>query len=89
LSQETGLDRVIEAVLSVGLLLSASLLAGGLFFGSQEALRWGALLLMMTPVARVVVVTVGMTLERDWVFAAVSLWILAVLVWSAWSAVRS
>jgi uncharacterized membrane protein len=89
MSQETRLDRVIEAVLSAGLLLSATLLAGGLVLGSQGALRWGALLLMLTPVARVVVVTVALALKRDWVFAVVSLWILSVLVWSAWSAVRA
>jgi uncharacterized membrane protein len=80
---ETRLDRTIEAVLSAGLLISASLLVGGLALGSQPALHWGALLLMMTPVARVVVVTIALALERDWLFAAVSLWILGVLVWSA------
>jgi uncharacterized membrane protein len=34
---------------------------------------------MATPVARVVVVTVGMLREKDWLFAGVSFWILAVL----------
>jgi hypothetical protein len=30
-------------------------------------------------VARVVVVTIGMLRERDWLFAAISVWILSVL----------
>jgi uncharacterized membrane protein len=78
-SATSALDRTIEVVLMGGLAVSAALLVAGLALGRADFLRWGILVLMTTPVARVVVVTIGMLRERDWLFAAVSLWILAVL----------
>lgn len=78
-SATSALDRTIEVVLMGGLAVSAALLVAGLALGRADLLRWGILVLMTTPVARVVVVTIGMLRERDWLFAAVSLWILAVL----------
>ena len=78
-STTSALDRTIEVVLMGGLAVSAALLVAGLALGRADLLRWGILVLMTTPVARVVVVTIGMLRERDWLFAAVSLWILAVL----------
>lgn len=78
-SVTSALDRTIEVVLMGGLAVSAALLVAGLALGRADFLRWGILVLMTTPVARVVVVTIGMLRERDWLFAAVSLWILAVL----------
>jgi uncharacterized membrane protein len=73
------LERAIEVVLMGGLLTSAGLLVGGLLLDRAALLKWGILVLMATPVARAVVVTVGLLRERDWLFAAVSLWILSVL----------
>lgn len=78
-SATSALDRTIEVVLMGGLAVSAALLVAGLALGRADFLRWGILVLMTTPVARVVVVAIGMLRERDWLFAAVSLWILAVL----------
>jgi uncharacterized membrane protein len=78
-SATSALDRTIEVVLMGGLAVSAALLVAGLALGRADLLRWGILVLMTTPVARVVVVTIGMLRERDWLFAAVSVWILAVL----------
>jgi len=75
----TGLDRTIEVVLTVGLLASGGLLVAGLASGRDGLLKWGILILMATPVARVVVVTVGLLRQKDWLFATVSLWILFVL----------
>lgn len=86
---ETRLDKTIEAVLSIGLLTSAALLAAGLLLRQEPLLRWGVMLMMMTPGARVVVVTVGLLLQRDWLFALVSLWILLVLSSSLMLALRS
>jgi uncharacterized membrane protein len=86
-SATSGLDRTIEVVLMGGLAVSASLLVAGLTLDRTDLLRWGILVLMATPVARVVVVTVEMLRERDWLFAAVSLWILAVLASSVYVAV--
>lgn len=62
-----------------GLLVAAALLVLGLALERTVFLKCGILVLMTTPVARAVVVTVGLLRERDWLFAAVSLWILAVL----------
>jgi uncharacterized membrane protein len=78
-STTSALDRTIEVVLMGGLAVSAALLVGGLALDREALLRWGILVLMATPVARVVVVTIGMLRERDWLFAAISVWILSVL----------
>jgi len=86
-SATSGLDRTIEVVLMGGLAVSASLLVAGLTLDRTDFLRWGILVLMATPVARAVVVTGEMLRERDWLFAAVSLWILAVLASSVYVAV--
>ena len=77
-----GLARVedaIEVALKVGLGLSTVMLVAGLVLDTTAPLRWGILLLMLTPVARVLVVTVALAVERDWAFTALSLFVLAVL----------
>lgn len=73
------LARAIEVALTSGLALSAGLLLLGLASGSGAQLQWGILILMLTPVARVVVLTVGLLHERDWLFGLLSLGILTVL----------
>ena len=73
------LEKTTEVVLTGGLVLSGALLLGGLIAGAVLALRVGVVLLMLTPVARVLVVTVGLLQERDWVFGAVSFFVLSVL----------
>ena len=78
----SGLDRALEALLTLGVLLSGACLALGLWQGNPVLLKWGLLLLMWTPVARVVMVTAALVWERDWAFAAISLWILGVLAGS-------
>ena len=83
------LDRAVEIVLTLGLAVGALLLLVGLVLGQQEALRWGIIALMLTPVARVVVVTVGMFARRDVIFGFISLWILVVLATSIGVALRS
>jgi uncharacterized membrane protein len=82
------LEDVIEKALKVGLALSTGLLLVGLVLGAPGLLRGGILLLMMTPVARVAVVTVGLALERDWTFTLVSLFVLAILGSGIWVAVH-
>jgi uncharacterized membrane protein len=76
------LDRAVEAVLTLGLTIGALLLLTGLILGQLAPLRWGIVALMLTPVARVVVVTVGMFLRRDLIFGVLSLGILLVLATS-------
>jgi uncharacterized membrane protein len=74
------LDLTIETVLVGGLLVSAASLLAGLLLDSSAALRWGMMLLMATPAARVLVVLAAFVAQRDWLFAAVSFWITAVLL---------
>jgi uncharacterized membrane protein len=82
------LEDVIEKALKVGLALSTLLLLVGLILNAAGPLRWGILLLMLTPVARVAVVTVGLALERDWTFTIVSFVVLAILASGIWMAVH-
>jgi uncharacterized membrane protein len=80
------LEDLIEVALKSGLAISTALLVVGLVLGTPGPLRWGILLLMLTPVARVAVVTVGLVVERDWTFALVSLFVLMVLLSGIWVA---
>jgi len=82
------LEDVIEKALMLGLALSTALLLVGLILDLSGPLRWGIILLMLTPVARVAVVTVGLALERDWTFTLVSLCVLVVLAAGIWMAVH-
>ena len=82
------LEDAIEKALKVGLGLSTGLLVVGLVLDAAGLLRWGIVLLMLTPVARVAVVTVGLALERDWTFTMVSFVVLAILAAGIWVAVH-
>jgi uncharacterized membrane protein len=81
-SDQSQLDEVIEAVLTGGLAISSALLLLGLVLARPGLLTAGIVLLLLTPVARVVVVTIDLVRRRDWVFAATSAWILGVLLFS-------
>ena len=87
-ADEPDIDRVIEVVLTAGLALSAVLLLAGLLSGGAGLLKWGTVTLMLTPVARVVVVTVGLFHEGDRLFGFLSLLILGILATSLAVAVR-
>jgi uncharacterized membrane protein len=82
------LEQAIEVALTGGVALSGLLLVTGLALGATGPLWWGVLLLILTPLVRVVVVTIGLILEHDRVFAAVSLFVLAVLLSSVYMAGR-
>lgn len=73
------IERSAEFVLSAGVLASGILLLAGLLTGTELLLRFGVILLMATPVVRVVIVTLGLLHERDWLFSAVSSFVLSVL----------
>lgn len=73
------LERAVEAALTLGVAASAVLLLVGLVLPHPGALRAGVVLLMCTPVARVVVLTVGLFYEGDRRFGLVSLIVLAIL----------
>ena len=78
------LERIVEAALTAGVAGSGLLLVAGLVLGSSAPLWWGVLLLILTPVVRVLVVTVGLILDHDWLFASVSLFVLGVLLSSVY-----
>lgn len=78
------LERIVEAALTAGVAVSGLLLGAGLVLGSTAPLWWGVLLLIATPVVRVLVVTVGLILDHDWLFASVSLFVLGVLLSSVY-----
>jgi len=78
------LERIVEVALTAGVAVSGALLVIGLLLGSPTPMWWGVLLLIATPVLRVLVVTVGLALDRDWLFVGVSLFVLGVLLSSAY-----
>ncbi|MDQ2768850.1 MAG: DUF1634 domain-containing protein [Gemmatimonadota bacterium] len=60
---------------------------GGVFAGvargdSASIIQLGVLLLIATPVARVFISVIGFARERDWMYVACSLLVLALLVYS-------
>lgn len=75
-----GLERAVELALTYGVATSGILLLLGLAFGHEGVLRAGIVLLMLTPVVRVTVLTLGLFREGDRRFGFVSLAVLAVLV---------
>ena len=74
----------LEAVLAAGVLASAAVLLAGLVLGRPGLLHLGLVLLILTPATRVLAVTAGFALARDWAFAALALAVLAVLATGAW-----
>jgi uncharacterized membrane protein len=82
------LERAVEATLTLGVALSGALLLYGLARSSERALLAGILLLLFTPVARVLLVTVGLLRQRDLLFGSISGFVLLVLLSSAWMAFR-
>lgn len=84
------LERSLGKILTAGVLASTGLLAAGLLLqllgvepGAAAALtRAGLIVLMATPVARVVVSVVEYALERDWLFATLTTTVLIILLGS-------
>lgn len=74
------LETSVERVLTAGVVASGALLLFGLSLGSEPLLRAGVVLLMLTPVVRVLVLTLGLFREGDLRFGLVSLAVLAILV---------
>ena len=84
------LERSLGKILTAGVLASTGLLAAGLLLqllgapaGAAAALtNAGLIVLMATPVARVVVSVIEYSLERDWLFAALTTTVLVILLGS-------
>jgi uncharacterized membrane protein len=60
----------------------SGVVSGVLNGDSRAIIQLGVLLLIATPVARVAMALAGFARERDWVYVAVSLLVLAILCWS-------
>jgi len=54
--------------------------AGVLTLDGKEVIQFGILLLVATPVARVALAAVAFALRRDWLYVAVTLFVLAILL---------
>jgi uncharacterized membrane protein len=84
------LERWLGKILTAGVLASTGLLAAGLLLqllgvepGAASALtQAGLIVLMATPVARVVASVVEYVLERDWLFAMLTTTVLIILLGS-------
>jgi uncharacterized membrane protein len=84
------LERWLGVILRAGAMASAGLLAAGLLLqlvgvepGLATALtNAGLIVLMATPVARVVVSVVEFVLERDWLFVTLTTVVLIILLGS-------
>ena len=84
------LERSLGKVLTAGVLASTGLLAAGLLLqllGAEPRVaaaltNAGLIVLMATPVARVVVSVIEYSLERDWLFAMLTTTVLIILLGS-------
>ena len=88
---DSSIDRLetqVGRLLNAGVLTSASLLALGLFVSEatpwqhpgSTILRIGLIILMATPILRVIVSLIEYWQMRDWFFVATTLAVLAVLL---------
>ena len=95
-NDESRLDQAVGRVLRVGVTTSSACLAIGwglsMFAGTAGAahllLNAGLVILLATPVGRVVVSVGEYALERDWVFVLLTTIVLLELLGSLFAAVR-
>jgi uncharacterized membrane protein len=91
------MERLLGRVLAAGLAVSVVVLASGLALtlagaapaAADRILRVGLMILVATPVARVMAATVEYAMERDWAFLAITISVLAVLFASLLAALHA
>lgn len=87
--QTARLERIIGVVLRAGVAASSACLAVGLLLslagvgGGSLLLNLGIVVLLATPVSRVVISTIEYVIERDWPFATLTFIVLLELIASA------
>lgn len=88
--REPAFDNIVALVLRVGafacfFIMLAGLLLSVFLHGSlpQQIERVGVLLMLATPVARVLVAGILFLLEKDWKYGAISFGVLAILLLGA------
>ena len=94
MTRATEFERLLGRTLWVGVVVSTTLLAVGLALSmtmpgpiADWLLDAGLVLLMATPMARVLLSCVEYARERDWFFATAAFGVVVVLaltVWTAW-----
>jgi len=93
----SGLEVTLSRLLRIGVTISSLALGAGLAIAltlgtgaaSTFLLTAGVLLLLATPIARVVVSSVAYARRRDWLFTALTLIVLAQLIASIAAALRA
>ena len=73
------IERILGTLLRAGVMLAALVVIAGGVLSRPEVIGFGLVLLIATPVARVVFSVVAFTLERDWLYVGITLFVLAVL----------
>jgi uncharacterized membrane protein len=88
--REPGFDRIVALVLRVGAFSCFFVLLAGLLAGTflhnhipQDIERAGVLLMLATPVVRVLVAGILFVQEKDWKYGAISFGVLAILLLGA------
>jgi len=87
--QSARLEHLIGIVLRSGVIASSACLVAGLLLslggigGASVLLNVGIVLLLATPVSRVIISTIEYIIERDWTFATLTFIVLLELVASA------
>ena len=88
--REPAFDRIVALVLRIGafacfFIMLAGLLLSVFIHGNlpQQIERVGVLLMLATPVARVLVAGILFLLEKDWKYGAISFGVLAILLLGA------
>ena len=95
MSEGSPLERMIGRVLSAGVMTSSACLAVGLVLeivgargASTVMLNVGLVVLLATPVGRVVISVFEYAIERNWLFVALTAIVLLELMGSLYAAVR-
>lgn len=72
--------NTLVATLRGGVLIASILMAAGVLSGVPRLAMAGLVVLVLTPLARVVLLTKIFARERDWPFAAISFGVLLLLI---------
>jgi uncharacterized membrane protein len=86
MSSQQKLEHSVSMVMLFGIgvsvvLLGVSLVEMALGMGAGAALAvWGMLFLISTPIVRVVMCLRHFSIERDWKYVALTLWVLAAML---------
>lgn len=75
------IEQILGAVLRAGVILAAGVVAAGGLVSRPNVILAGLILLIATPVARVVCSVIAFAVERDWLYVGITISVLAVLAY--------